>query len=200
MLKTRTLTISAMVLILMVLSGCSSPSERARKLHEAGEYEQVLERYPNEPIAERSRIRFAEELVRAGEYERVLAEFPDTPAAGTARERVAARLVEEGKYEEVLTDYRDTPSAMVAREAVARRMFDDGKVDEVAARYPNTEAGQHARDLLANRALEHALQLRGEERLRAFEEILVDPLFAGTPAHAQVHRELARLKGSTKTP
>ena len=185
--------------LLALLLGCATPSERAQKLFKSGEYEQVLARYPNEPIAQEARFKLAEKLFEDGEYQRVLDEFADTPSAYHAKERIAARLLDEKQYQQILTDYPDTPAALSAREAVAQQLFDAGKLDELVQTYPNSQVGREARQILGRRAYDTAMNLKDKEaKIKALEAMLISPIYAGTPVHSTVQSTLARLHGSQK--
>jgi hypothetical protein len=183
------------LLSFILLLGCATPAERARKLYESGEYAQVLTRYPNEPIAQDARIKLAEQVLDSGAYERVIAEYPDTPSAPLAHERIAARLLDEERYDDILADFADTPSALIAREKVAQRMFDDGKLDQLVALYPNSAAGREARNRLCRLDLDALKDLPDDAKIRAAEDILINPSYAGTECHEAAHRMLALLQG-----
>ena len=179
--------------------GCATPSERAQKLFESGQYEQVIARYPNEPVAQQARRKLAEQLLQAGDFQKILVEFSDTPAAALAGEKIAASWIEEEKYQQVLDSFPNTPSALIAREAVAQQLFDDGKVDILIDKYPNSKVGKEAREVLTRQAFESALAIADKNsKIAALEAILTNPLYAGTANYAQAQHELARLKGSKK--
>jgi hypothetical protein len=185
--------------LIAVMLGCATPSERAQKLFKSGEYEQILARYPNEPVAREARIKLAEKLLKEGSYQKVLDQFADTPSAYHAKERLAAALLDEKQYQRILDDYPDTPAALSAREAVAQQLFDDGKVDDLVQKYPNSKAGQEARQTLGQRAYETAMNLSSrDEKIKALESMMISPIYAGTPVHETVQNELARLHGFTK--
>ena len=183
------------LLSFILLLGCSTPAERARKLFESGEYAQVVTRYPNEPIAQEAHIKLAEQVLESGDFERVISEYPDTPSAPLARERIAARLLDEKRYDDILADYADTPSALIARQVVSRRMFDDGKLNQLVELYPNSEAGHDARERLCRLELDVMKGLPKDAKIRAAEEILINPLYAGTACHEAAQRTLAKLQG-----
>lgn len=189
--------IIGLTVMIAALIGCATPSERAQKLFKTGEYEQLLERYPNEPIAQEARVKLAAQLLDKGEYQRILDEFADTPSAYHARERIAALLLDEQEYQKILTDYPDTPAAMTAREAVAQQLYDDGKLDELVAKYPNSQIGREARQMMGERAYEDAMSHKqNQDKIKALEAILINPVYAGTPIHEAVQLTLARLHGA----
>ena len=186
-------------LLFAVMLGCATPSERAQKLFKSGQYEQVIARYPNEPVAQEARHKLAAQLYEAGDYQQVLDDFSDTPSASLSREKLAAVLLDQENYQQVLDTYPDTPAAIVAREAVAQQLFDDGKLDELIEKLPNSKSGRRARETLAHQALDYALLLKDKkQKVSALEDILTNPLYAGTTSHVRVQDELARLKGYNK--
>jgi hypothetical protein len=182
-----------------LLLGCATPSERAQKLFQSGQYEQVITRYPNEPVAREARQKLAEQLYQTGDYQRILDSFSDTPSASLAREKLAAALLAQESYQLILDTYPNTPSAIVAREAVAQQLFDDGKLDILIQKFPNSKVGREARESLARQAFNYAADLKDKnQKISALEDILTNPLYAGTSLHKLAQDELARLKGSKK--
>lgn len=188
---------SVIVLLpLLVLLGCATPAERAEKLYEEGRYEEVLERYPQEPVATKAKEALASKLLKDGEYQRVMKEFADTPMAFEARVRFAEKLLEDGKFQDVLDTYSDTPAAIRAREQAAQQLYDAGRVTEAARDYPQTPAGSKARDELARAEYERIMTFKSPaERRKALEDFITSTTYAGTGSAAQAQIDLAKLDG-----
>lgn len=184
------------LLSLLLLLGCATPTERAEKLYKEGKFEEVLERYPQEPAAQKAKEALASKLLKDGEYERVMTEFKDTPMAFEARVRYAEKILAEGKFDEVIEKFDDTPAAIKAREQAAQALYDAGRVTEAARDYPQTPAGSRARDELARAEFDRIMTYKSpQERRKALEEFVTSSIYAGTSPHAQAQTELAKLDG-----
>ncbi|MCB1060806.1 MAG: hypothetical protein KDB65_11280 [Calditrichaeota bacterium] len=195
MTSRKTHYLALLILFLFVL-GCATPAERAEKLFKEGKYEEVMERYPQEPAAGKAKEALATKLLKEGDYERVMKDFADTPMAYEARVRFAEKLVEDGKFEEVLDNYSDTPAAIKAREQAAQALFDAGRISEAARDYPQTPAGSRARDELARAEYERINTFKSpKERHAALEEFIANSLYAGTGPAAQAQIDLAKMDG-----
>ncbi|MCB9357549.1 MAG: hypothetical protein H6505_03160 [Calditrichaeota bacterium] len=182
--------------LLALLLACATPAERAEKLLKDEKYEEVLERYPNEPAAGRAKEALAARLLKEGNFERILTEFQDTPMYHEAKVQMAEKLLEEGKIDEILADYSDTPAAIRAREAAAQALYDAGRVTEAARDYPQTTAGSTARTELARAEYDRIMTFKDKkERHKLLESFLTNSMYAGTASHAQAQTELAKLDG-----
>jgi len=182
---------------LLWLLGCATPAERAEKLYQEGKFEEVLQRYPQEPAAGKAKEALATRLLKAGEYERVIAEFKDTPVLHEARVKRAEQLLEQNQIDEILANFSDTPAAIRAREKAAQALYDAGRVTEAARDYPQTSAGQLARTELARAEFDRAMTFKSPaERRKALEAIVTSSLFTGTEAHVKAQTELAKLDGA----
>jgi hypothetical protein len=186
----------ALVALFLFVMGCATPAERAEKLYKEGKYEEVMERYPQEPAAAKAKEALATKLLKDGEYERVMKEFADTPMAYEARVRFAEKLLTDGKFEEILDNYSDTPAAIKAREQAAQALYDAGRISEAARDYPQTPAGSAAREELARAEFERIMTFKSpQERHKALEDFISNSTYAGTGPAAQAQFELAKLDG-----
>lgn len=183
-------------LALLVLLGCATPAERAEKLFQDGQYEEVLKRYPNEPAAARAKEALAAKLMKDGDFARVIAEYQDTQLYAEARNRLAEKLLSEGNYDEVLSKFPDSPAAIRAREMAAQALFDAGRVTEAARDYPQTSAGQTARTEIARAEYDRIMTFKDQdERRKLLENFITNSLYTGTSFHASAQLELAKLDG-----
>lgn len=192
----RCLTILSVSFVLLWSLGCASPADRAESLYKDGQYEEVLERYPNEPAAIKAKEALAARLMKEGNLQRVIAEFQDTPMFHEARVRMAEQLLEEDKIDDILNNFADTPAAMRARERAAQMLYDAGRVTEAARDYPQTAAGQTARNELARAEFDRIQTFKDKnERRKLLEGFIVNPMYTGTSAHINAQTELAKLDG-----
>jgi hypothetical protein len=194
----RTVAIIAILAVFgLVLGGCASPEQRAQKLFDQGKYEEVLAKYPDQPIAKQAKDKVAEGLVKAGKYEEVLANYADTPSVTEATNKIAEKMVADKKYDEVLAKYPNTPAANMARNALAEQLYTDKKFDDLVAKYPNTPAGMKARNELAKTEFEKVMKMKGKKKTAAIEEFLKNPKFAGTESAMKAQEEMNK---ATKKP
>jgi len=204
-MKRTVAVIAALIVVGLFLGGCASPEQRAQKLFEQGKYEEILAKYPDQPIAKQAKDKVAEKLVQEGKYEEVLANYSDTPSAAEATNKIAEKLVGEKKYDEVLAKYPNTPAANMARNAIADQLYNDKKVDELIQKYPNTPAGMKARNDMANDEWKKIEKMPKKAKVKAIEEFVKNPKFAGTEAAMKAQEEMNKAakpadkaKGATK--
>lgn len=123
--------------MLVYVIGCASPQSRAEKMYEAGQYQQVIERYGNDPnlsdVVNKSREKVAQGLYEAGRYQAVVDSFPNTSVARDARNKLAEGLLVDRRYEEILQKFPDTPAAQRARDEM-QKMRDTTRTDTMMNR------------------------------------------------------------------
>lgn len=204
----RSIQVVAILLVIgFVLLGCASPEQRAQKLYDLGKYEEVVTKYPDQPIAKQARVKIAENLVIEGKYEIVIAQYADTPSKAEAENKLAEKLYIEKKYEDVLAKYPNTPSANLSRNVLADALWADyekskdvKKRDELVARFPNTTAGMKARNVLCNSERDKAMKMTVKaKKLAALEAIVKNPRYAGTECAMKAQEEWAKLGGGKVT-
>ena len=204
----RSFQVVAVLLVVgLVVLGCASPEQRAQKLYDTGKYEEVVAKYPDQPIAKQARVKIAEKLVVEGKYEEVLANYADTPSKTEAENKIAEKLYGEKKYDEVLAKYPNTPAANMSRNAMADMLWadwekskDEKKRDELVAKYPNTTAGMKARNELAKVDFDKAMKIKAKkDKLAALEAIVKNPKYAGTEFAMKAQEEWNKLGGAKTT-
>jgi hypothetical protein len=187
----RTVAIIAILTAIgLVLSGCASPEQRAQKLFDQGKYEEILQKYPDLPIAKQAKDKVAEKLLAEGKYDEILANYSDTPSVTEATNKIAEKMVADKKYDEVLAKYPNTPVANMARNALADQLYNDKKFDELVAKYPNTPAGMKARNEMAKPEFEKIMKMPKAKKQKALEDFLKNPKFAGTEWAMKAQDEL----------
>lgn len=194
----RTLSVIAILAVLgLVLGGCASPEQRAQKLFDQGKYEEVLKKYPDQPVAKQAKDKVAEKMLAEGRYEEILANYADTPSATEATNKIAEKLVAQRKYDEVLTKYPNTWAANMAREGIADQLYENMKIDELVAMYPNTQAGMKARNEMAKAELNRIMKLGKKARVAALRAFLKNPRFQGTDSAIKLRMAVDRVKESS---
>jgi hypothetical protein len=200
----RSLQVVAVLLVVgLVVLGCASPEQRAQKIYDQGKYEEVIAKYPDQPIAKQAHVKIAEKLVQEGKFDEVLANYSDTPSKTEAETKIAEKLYAEKKYDEVLAKFPNTPAANLSRNALADLLWADydkskdaKKRDELVAKYPNTTAGMKARNELCSADMTKAMKVTVKaKKLAALEALVKNPRFAGTECAMKAQTEWAKLGG-----
>jgi hypothetical protein len=190
----RTVAVVALLTIIgFVLFGCATPEQRAQKLFDTGKYEEILQKYPDLPIAKQAKDKVAEKLLAEGKYDEILANYADTPSLQEATNKIAEKLVNEKKFDEVLAKYPNTPAANTARNMLAEQLYNDKKVDELVQKYPNTPAGMKARNEMAADEWKKIEKTPKKKMKDALEGFLKNPKFAGTESAMKAQQKLADL-------
>ncbi len=191
-MKRTVVIIAALAFVGLLLMGCASPEQRAQKLFDQGKYEEVLAKYPDQPIAKQAKDKVAEKMVAEGKYEEVLANYSDTPAAAEATNKIAEKMFTDKKFDEVIAKYPNTPAANMARQTLAQQLYDDKKFDEVIAKYRNTPAGMKALNDKGGEDLKKAKAMKKKaDKEKALTEVVQK--YAGTQAAADAQAELAKM-------
>ena len=165
--------------VLTALIGCSSPQQKAQKMIAAGQYEQVIALYQNDPnmasFVTEAKNKIAEKLLADGKFSSVIELYPDSPAAKEARNKIAEGLLAEKKYQEILDKYADTPAAPAAKLAL-----ENEKMQNDAAQNAGNEKERVAK---ANAELKRIMAIKIKDlRQKALKEFVANPLYKGTPA------------------
>ncbi len=84
--RTKVLWTVATTLLAAIVLGCGSRQERAERLYSMGEYQKVIQKYPEQPIARKAQEELGGSLYRNGEYQQLIEQFPDLPLAQNAKE------------------------------------------------------------------------------------------------------------------
>jgi len=190
----RLIAVIAMLAVVgLLLGGCATPEQRAQKLFDKGNYEEILAKYPDLPIAKQAKDKVAEKLLAEGKYDEILAKYADTPSATDATNKIAEKLVAEKKFDEVLAKYPNTPAANAARNALADQLYNDTKIDELIQKYPNTPAGMKARNEMAKTEFDKIMKKPKKARQKDLETFVKNPKFAGTEFAAKGQEELNKL-------
>jgi hypothetical protein len=178
-MKRTVAVIAALIVVGLFLGGCASPEQRAQKLFEQGKYEEILAKYPDQPIAKQAKDKVAEKLVQEGKYEEVLANYSDTPSAAEATNKIAEKMVADKKYEEVLVKYPNTPAANMARNAIADQLYNDKKLDELINKGQVAPAGSEERRNLFRAAFK-----------RIHEELIADVMLFHMVGYSRVGKRI----------
>jgi hypothetical protein len=187
------LLLSVLCLVWLV-NGCSSRPAAAQRLFAQGDYQRVIEKYPDLEIARRAEAKLAEKLLEDKRYGDVIRQYPQTPAAYKAKQSLAQQLFDAGNYVAVIDSFSYLPLAAQARERIADSLFASGRFDDLIMRYPDTPQAKELKERRAQKALAEAKKKHGEARRQALEEIM--RLYSGTSAY----KEAADLHAKTRPP
>ena len=179
--------------------GCSSPQQKAQKLYDAGQYEQVVAKYSDEPtaapIVQQSKDKIAEKWLAEGRYQAVVDTFPNSPSAKEARNKLADQLLQQKRYQEVIDKYPETPAAMTARAEMAR---DTTKSDRTGVEQPRGSTGPgtnppgtNARETGAEAEYNRIMAIKMKDlRTKALRDFVADARYTGTAAHRKAQQQL----------
>jgi len=156
--------------------GCSSPQQKAQKLYDAGQYEEVVAKYSNEPTAsavvQQSRDKIAEKWLAEGRYQAVVDTFPNSPSAREARIELAKR--------QVTTD--------TDRTGVEQPRGSTGPGG--ANTNPPSES---AKETVAQTELDRIMAIKMKDlRTKALREFVVDARYSGTAAQRKAQQQLSQ--------
>jgi hypothetical protein len=184
-MKRTALVLSLLLIIILAVLGCASPQEKAAKMMAAGQYEQVIALYQNDPnmaaTVQQAKDKIAEKLFADGKYSSVLEIYPTSPIAKQAREKLAESLLTEKKYQEIIDKYGDTPAAQIAKlelEKLAMQQVADDTKDA------GKNTGQSAKKAAAADAeLARIMNIKIKDlRQKALKEFVANPAYQGTAA------------------
>ena len=195
MALTRTSAFFAVCLLataLILTSGCQSRASSAQKLYDKGEYEKVMEQYPDLEIARRAHAKLADKYLQEKKYDVVLKEYGDTRAAHQARLEIADQMFKQGKYQTVLDSFPGTPAATSAKEKLADSLYQAGAYDELIARFGETPQGMKVKEQKSIEELAAANKLKGEAKKQAYEALMKK--YPGTAAYKEAAAKLAEIR------
>ena len=180
----RTLLVCLLLSALSLsLLGCGGRPATAQKLFDKGEYQAVIDKYPDLEVARRAHAKLAEAALEKGDYQTVLTQYNDTPAAFKAKQAMAQKLFDAGRYQALIDSFPHSTLVVPAKERLAETLFQAGKLDSVVLLYPDTPRGKELKNQQANEALAAAKKLRGQARLAALQQFM--GRYSGTDAYKE---------------
>jgi hypothetical protein len=176
------------------LTGCSSRAQSAQKLFDRGQYDLVVEKYPDLEIARRAQAKIAEKLLADKKYDEILQKYVETPAAYKARQAQAQELFDQGKYQEFLDKYEKAAPGLAAqaKEKLADSLYAAGKFDDIVARFKDTAKGKQIREERAEKQFADAKKLRGDAKRTALEQIVTN--YGDTKVFSDANAMLAKIR------
>jgi hypothetical protein len=157
------LLLSVLCLVWLV-NGCSSRPAAAQRLFAQGDYQRVIEEYPDLEIARRAEAKLAEKLLEDKRYGDVIRQYPQTPAAYKAKQSLAQQLFDAGNYVAVIDSFSYLPLAAQARERIADSLFASGRFDDLIMRYPDTPQAKELKERRAQKRHQRLQRGRGSAR------------------------------------
>jgi hypothetical protein len=175
-----------------LMSGCSSRPAAAQRLFARGDYQRVIEKYPDLEIARRAEAKLADKLFDDKQYDAVIRQYPQASAAYRAKLAKAQQLFDAGNYFALIDSFSFSPLVAQAKERLADSLFASGHFDELIQRYPDAPKARELKEQRAGQALAGAKKLRGQARQKALEEIL--QLYSGTAVYKEASELLAQTR------
>jgi hypothetical protein len=203
------LLVSAVTLFLI---GCSSPMKEAQKMMEAGQYEQLVAKFENNPelatMVQQAKDKIVEKLFAEGKYSTILEMYADNRMAKEAKNKLAEALLAEGKLDEVIAKYGDTPAAMQAKLIQQQAMSDsltkvsDEKLSDAEKKVRDTKKEvEKAKDnaaemanLAAEKELNRIMAIKVPAlKKKALQEFVGKDIYKNTPSAKKAADELAKM-------
>jgi len=182
--------------MIWLVTGCSSRPAAAQRLFVKGDYQRIIEKYPDLEVARRAEAKLAEKLVADKQYAAAIRQYPQTPAAYKAKQALAQQLFDAGNYMAVIDSFPSLPLAAQARERMADSLMASGLFDDLIQRYPDSPKAKEVKEQRAVQALADARKLRGQARQHALEEIM--RLYTGTSVYKDASELLAKTRQTPK--
>jgi TolA-binding protein len=198
-MTSRQLKITVLVLgcaaLLLGLSGCGGRPASAQKLFDQGEFQKVVDKYPDLEIARRAHAKLGEQALAQKNYSVVLKEFWDTPAAYLAKMQLAQQMFDQGRFRALLDSFPQSPLAPQAKEKLADSLYTIGQMDNIVSWYPDTQKAKLIKDERSKESLTKAKKMRGDAKRAALEDIIRN--YGGTDAAREAGEVLSKLRETT---
>ncbi|NUO19226.1 hypothetical protein HUU59_07275 [bacterium] len=201
--------------VTLFLMGCSSPMKEAQKMMDAGQYEQVIQKFGNNPelasIVQMAKDKIVEKLFNEGKYNTILEMYADHRMAKDAKNKLADALLAEGKLDEVIAKYPDTPAAIQAKLQQQQMMNDSlaavadsagKKLTETEKKVKDTQKqvekakdeAQEMAALAAEKELNRIMAIKVPAlKKKALQEFVGKAEYKGTDAAKKAAEELAKM-------
>jgi hypothetical protein len=173
-------------------TGCSSRASSAQSLFDKGEYQKVIQRYPDLEIARRAHAKLAEQLLQKKDYAAIMRDYSDTPSAYKAKLDMAQRLFDAGKYQALLDSFPLSPLAVAAKGKMADSLIAAGQSDKVVLWYPDTPQAKQIKDEQAQTEIARIKKLPKKDKTKALEEFMKK--FAGSAASQEANDMLGKIR------
>jgi hypothetical protein len=184
--------IALLLAVSFALISCQSRAQSAQALFDKGEFEKVIEKYPDLEIARRAHAKIADKLLIAKKYSEVLNQYADTPAAYKARMQLAQQVFDAGRYQAVIDSFPQSPLAALAKGKLADSLFTAGALDELIKRFPDSDKGKQVKEERAKTDFDKAKKLRGAAKKAALEAIMTQ--YSGTEIYKEAGTMLSQIR------
>ena len=173
----------------LCLFGCASPQDKAQKMFNAGQYEELVAKYGSDPqlagLVVQAKEKLAEKLLAEGKFQSILELYPETAAAKEAKNKIAEGLLAEKKY----------PGNPRQVRRYARRPVCPPRAGESQGSMPTRPGGgvDQGKNDKAQAEFDRIMKVRVPAlRAKALKEFVANPAYAGTPALAKAQAELKK--------
>jgi hypothetical protein len=194
-MKRTWILLGLLLVVTVAFLACASPQEKAQKMMNAGQYEQVIALYQNDPnmaaVVQQAKDKIAEKLFNDGKYSSVLELYPTSPVAQMAKNKMAEALLAEKKYQEILDKYPDTPAAAIAKLELEKAALEQAAGDKKDSGKDSGKSAKKAAD--ADAELTRIMNIKIKDlRIKALKEFVANPLYAGTAAEKKARAALPK--------
>jgi len=190
------LSLALVASCLLLLNGCSNRPAQAQKLFEKGDYQKVIDSYPDLEIARRAHAKIADDLVTAKNYTEVLKNYADTPAAYKAKNEMARQTYDAGRFQAVLDSFPSSQYAAPAKDKIIDSLISHSLLDTLFKRFGDSPRVTTLKDSVARVELAAAQKLKGKAKEAALEEVLRK--WPGTTTYKEASRMQQELRDKAK--
>jgi hypothetical protein len=195
MLPSRLLIfLSLIVMGLALLTGCQSADSKAQSMLSQGQFQQVMDQFPNTQYAQRARAMMAEKLFQERNYDELLKNYSDTPAAYRAKQAEAQRLFDKGDYQAVIDKFAKTTLGNQAEQILSDSLYNAGAYDDLVARFPESAKAKIVFEQRAVELYDKAKKLSGQAKIDALDQISTQ--YRGTTIWKDAANELRELRNT----
>jgi CHAD domain-containing protein len=177
---------------LFALVGCGGRESSAQKLFAQGEYQKVIDKYPDLDVARRAHAKIADQLLQQKKYDDVLKQYSDTPAAYKAKMAMAQAMFDAGRYQAVIDSFPGSPLAAVSKDRIADSLFTTGQLDLLLSKFPDNAHSKQIKEERGTTELARIKKLRGDAKRQALETFM--QTYSGTEAAKEAGTLLGKIR------
>ena len=195
MLHSRSMIFIGLIAVgLVLLTGCQDADSKAQKMLSQGQYQQVIDQFPDTQFALRARALLADKLFEEGKYDEIINSYSDTPAAYRAQQASAQRLFDAGKYQELIDKFPHSTLAAQSMQVLSDSLYTAGALDELIEKYPESPKAKLVLEERAKALFEKSKKMNRQDRMDALNEISTK--YRGTSIYKEAATDLQTLRNA----
>jgi hypothetical protein len=177
-MKRGWMTLLLVTAVTAFLLGCSSPMKEAQKMMDAGQYQELIAKFGNDPnlktMVDQAKTKIIEKMFAEGKYASIIEMYPDSPMAKEAKNKLAEALLAEGKLDEVIAKYPESPAAMQAKLKLQQMMTDSlaAVADSTGKKLSDAEKKVKDTEKKVEKATDKAVEMTAQAADQEFKRIM----------------------------